>query len=117
VFPNPLKCKHERSNIKESRKRRNTENKKMKWSRNAVAVYGDNRQAHRTPRLIECNECCVKFHSSPNTIRTINSKRIRWIGDIDCLGRKANIRRILVEKTEGKYHKEGLDVDGKILLK
>jgi hypothetical protein len=42
------------------------------------------------------------LYSSPNTIRMIKSRRIRWAGHVARMGEKWNAYRILVGKPEGK---------------
>jgi hypothetical protein len=42
------------------------------------------------------------MHSSPNRIRMIKSRRMRWAGHIACLGRRGMHTEFLVEKPEGK---------------
>jgi hypothetical protein len=46
------------------------------------------------------NEELHKLYSSPNIIRTIKSRRMRWAGHVARMGRSSY--RILVGKTEGK---------------
>jgi hypothetical protein len=40
--------------------------------------------------------------SSPNIIRMIKSRRLRWVGHVARTGEKSNAYRILVGKPEGK---------------
>jgi hypothetical protein len=42
------------------------------------------------------------FYSSPNKIRMIKSRKIRWAGYISRMGEKKNAYRIVVGKPEGK---------------
>jgi hypothetical protein len=42
------------------------------------------------------------LYSSPNIIRRIKSRRMRWAGHVTRMGAKRNGRRILVGKPEGK---------------
>jgi hypothetical protein len=47
--------------------------------------------------------CKIIFlYSSPNIIRIIKSRRIRWAGHVARMGEKRNAYRILVGKPEGK---------------
>jgi hypothetical protein len=48
------------------------------------------------------NEELHDFYSSPSIIRTIKSRRMRWVGHGARLGEKRNTYRILVGKQEGK---------------
>jgi hypothetical protein len=42
------------------------------------------------------------LYSSPNIIRMIKSRRMRWKGHVARIGEKRNAYRILVRKSEGK---------------
>jgi hypothetical protein len=39
---------------------------------------------------------------SPDTIRQIKSRRLRWAGHVACMGEERNVYRVLVGKSEGK---------------
>jgi hypothetical protein len=41
-------------------------------------------------------------YGSPNIIRMIKSKRMKWAGNIARMGEKRNVDRVLVENPEGK---------------
>jgi hypothetical protein len=43
-----------------------------------------------------------KLYSSPNIIRIIKSRRMRWAGHVARMGEKSNMFRLLVGKPEGK---------------
>jgi hypothetical protein len=57
-------------------------------------VMGDWRKLH--------NEELHNLYSSPNIIRMIKSRRMRWAGHVARMGMTRNAYRILVEKPEGK---------------
>jgi hypothetical protein len=57
-------------------------------------VTGDWRRVH--------NEELHNLYSSPNTIRMIKSRRMRWVGHVARMGEKRNAYMILVGKPEGK---------------
>ena len=40
--------------------------------------------------------------SSPNTVRVIKSRRMRWAGHVMCMGERRGVYRVLVGKPEGK---------------
>jgi hypothetical protein len=40
--------------------------------------------------------------SSPDIIRQIKLRRIRWAGHVACMGKGRNVYRVLVRKPEGK---------------
>jgi hypothetical protein len=48
------------------------------------------------------NEELHNLYSSPNIIRMIKSRRMRWAGYVARMGEKRNAYRILVGKSEGK---------------
>jgi hypothetical protein len=48
------------------------------------------------------NEELCNLYSSPNIIRMIKSRRMRWTCHIALMGEKRNAYRILVGKPEGK---------------
>jgi hypothetical protein len=42
------------------------------------------------------------LYSSPNIIRQIKSRRMRWVGHMVCMGEERNVYRVLMGKPEGK---------------
>jgi hypothetical protein len=48
------------------------------------------------------NEELHNLYSSPNIIRMIKSKRMRWAGHVARMGETRNVYRILVGKPEGE---------------
>jgi hypothetical protein len=42
------------------------------------------------------------LYSSPDIIRQIKSRRMRWMGHVACMGEGRNVYRVLVGKPEGK---------------
>jgi hypothetical protein len=48
------------------------------------------------------NEELHDLYSSPNIIRIIKSRRMRWVGHVVRMGEKRNAYRLLVGKPEGK---------------
>jgi hypothetical protein len=57
-------------------------------------VIGDWRKLH--------NEELHNLQSSPNIIRMITSRKVRWAGHVARMGLKRNAYRILMGKSEGK---------------
>jgi hypothetical protein len=54
------------------------------------------------------------LYSSPDIIRQIKSRRMRWAGHVASLGEGRNVYRVLVGKPEGKDHLEDQGVDGRM---
>jgi len=48
------------------------------------------------------NEELNDLHSSPNNVRVINSRRVRWAGQVVRMGEEKGVYRVLVGKPEGK---------------
>jgi hypothetical protein len=48
------------------------------------------------------NEELHNLYSSPNIIRIIKTRRMRWAGHVARMGEKRNVCRLLVGKPEGK---------------
>jgi len=42
------------------------------------------------------------LYSSPNIVRVIKSRRMRWAGHVACMGEERGVYRVLVGKLEGK---------------
>jgi len=48
------------------------------------------------------NEELNDLYSSPNIVRVIKSRRMRWAGYLGCTGEERGLCRVLVGKPEGK---------------
>jgi len=48
------------------------------------------------------NEELNDLYSSPNIVRVIKLKRMRWAGHVGCMGEERGVYRILVGKPEGR---------------
>jgi len=48
------------------------------------------------------NEELSDLYSSPNIVRVIKSRRMRWAGNVARMGEKRGVYRVLVGKPEGK---------------
>ena len=48
------------------------------------------------------NERLNDLYSSPNIVRVIKSRRMRWAGNVGCMGEKRGVYRVLVGKPEGR---------------
>jgi hypothetical protein len=54
------------------------------------------------------------YNYSPDVIRQIKSRRMRWAGHMACMIEGRNVYRILMGKPEGKNHLQDQGVDGRI---
>jgi hypothetical protein len=54
------------------------------------------------------------LYSSPDIIREIKSRRIRWAGHVARMGEGKNVYRFLVGNPEEKIHLEDQGVDGRM---
>jgi hypothetical protein len=52
------------------------------------------------------NEEIHNLYSSPDIIRQIKSRRMRWAGHVARIGEERNVYRVLVRKPEGKRPRE-----------
>jgi hypothetical protein len=72
-----------------------------------VEVAGDWRRLH--------SKELHNSHTSPNIIRMIKSRRMRWVGYIERIEETGNTYNLLVGKPEGKSLSEDLGIDGRML--
>jgi hypothetical protein len=56
-------------------------------------------------------------YSSPNIVRVIKSRRMRWMGHVACMGEGTGVYRVLVGRPKGRDHWEDLGVGGRITLR
>jgi hypothetical protein len=54
------------------------------------------------------------LYSSPDIIRQMKSRRMRWAGHVARMVEGRNVYRVLVGKPEGKYHLKDQGVDGRM---
>ena len=63
------------------------------------------------------NEALNDLYCSPNIVRVIKSRRMRWAGHVARIGERRGVYGVLVGKPEGKKQLEEPGVDGRILLR
>jgi len=71
-------------------------------------VVGDWRRLH--------NEELHNLYASPNIIRVIRLRRMRWAGHVAYMGELRNAYRVRSEDVKGRDNSGDLGVDGKIIL-
>jgi len=62
------------------------------------------------------NEELYDLYSSPNIVRVINARKMRWAGQVARMGEERGAYRVLVGKPEGERPLGDLGVDGWIIL-
>jgi hypothetical protein len=62
------------------------------------------------------NEELNNPYCSPNVVRVIKSRRMRWAGHVARTGEGRDVYRVLVGKPEGRNHWGDPGVDGRIIL-
>jgi hypothetical protein len=78
-------------------------------------IFGPKREEDGSWRKLY-NDELHNLYSSPNIVRVIKSRRMRWTGLVACMGEGRGVYTVLVGRPEGKNHWEDLDVDGSISL-
>jgi hypothetical protein len=54
------------------------------------------------------------LYSSPDIVRQIKSRRMRWAGHVARMGEGRNVYRVLVGRNERKNHLEDQGIDGRM---
>jgi hypothetical protein len=60
------------------------------------------------------NEELHILYSSPNIIKQIKLRRMRWAGNVARMGEERKVYKVLVGKPEGKNHSDDRDVEGRM---
>jgi hypothetical protein len=80
-------------------------------------IFGPKRDEVTGEWRILHNEELYDLYSSPNIIRVIKLRRMRWAGHVARMEQGRGAYRILVGRPEGRNHLEDPGVDGRIILK
>jgi hypothetical protein len=64
-------------------------------------IFGPKREEDGSWRKLH-NDELHSLDSSPNIVRVIKSRRMRWAGHVACMGEGRGVYRVLVGRTEGK---------------
>jgi hypothetical protein len=57
------------------------------------------------------------LYCSPNVNGVIETRRMRWVGHVECIVEKRNLNRVLEGNLKERDPLEDTDVDGRIILK
>jgi hypothetical protein len=66
-------------------------------------IFGPKREEDGSWRKLH-NDELHNLYSSPNIVRVIKSRRMRWEGHVARMGEGRGVYRVLVGKPEGKGH-------------
>jgi len=97
--------------LREERRLRVFENRVLRriFGLNRDEVTGEWRKLH--------NKELNNLYSSPNIVRVIKSRRMRWVGHVARMGEGRGVYRVLVGNPEGRGdHWGDPGVDGRIIL-
>jgi hypothetical protein len=64
-------------------------------------IFGPKREVDGSWRKLH-NDELHSLYSSPNIVRVIKSRRLRWAGNVARIGEGRGVYRVLVGSTEGK---------------
>jgi hypothetical protein len=64
-------------------------------------IFGPKREEDRSWRKLH-NDELHSLYSSPNIVRVIKSRRMRWVGHVADMGEWKGVYRVLVGRTKGK---------------
>jgi hypothetical protein len=65
-----------------------------------LRIFGPKRDEIKVERRKLRNEELNDLYCSPNIVRVIKSRRMRWAGHVAPVGEKRGVYRVLVEKPE-----------------
>jgi hypothetical protein len=66
-----------------------------------LRVFGPKREEDGSKRKLH-NDELQSLYSSPNIVRVIKSRRMRWAGHVARMGKGRGVHRVLVGRPEGK---------------
>ena len=97
--------------LRDERKLRVSENRVLKrlFGSKRDEVTGEWRKLHN----VELND----LYSSPNIIRVIKSRRMRWTEHVALMGERGGVYRVLVGKPEKRVHLDDPGIDRRIILR
>jgi hypothetical protein len=76
-------------------------------------IFGPKREDNRSWRKMYDDEL-HSLYSSPNILRVIKSRWMRWVGHVAHMGEGRGVYRVLIGKPEGKRPLKDLGVSGRV---
>jgi hypothetical protein len=76
-------------------------------------IFGPKREEDGSWRKLHSDEH-HSLYSSPNIVRVIKSRRMRWTGHVARMGEGRGVYRVLVGSLKARDHWEDLGIDGRI---
>ena len=80
-------------------------------------IFGSRRDGVRGECRKLHNEELNDLYYSPNIVRVIKSRRMRWVGHVAFIGERRGVYRVLVGKSERKRTLGRPRLDGRVLLR
>jgi hypothetical protein len=80
-----------------------------------LRIFGPKREEDGSWRKFR-NVELHKLYSSPNFVRVIKSREMRWAGHVTRMGEGRGVYRVWVGRPEGRSHWEDQGIDGRITL-
>jgi hypothetical protein len=79
-------------------------------------IFGPKRDEDGSWRKLHNDELC-SLYSSPNIVRVVKSRRVRWAGHMAHMGRGEMFTEFRLGGPKGRDHWEDLGVGGRITLR
>jgi hypothetical protein len=79
-------------------------------------IFGPKREEDGSCRKLH-NDELHSLYSSPNIIRVIKSRKMRWAGHVACMGRGEVLTGFWLGGPEARGHWEDLGIGGRITLR
>jgi hypothetical protein len=81
-----------------------------------LKIFGPKREEDGSCRKLHNNEF-HSLYSTPNIVKVIKARRMRWAVHVTCIGEGRGVYSILVGRPKGKDHWEDLGIGGRITLR
>jgi hypothetical protein len=78
-------------------------------------IFGLKREEDGSWRKLH-NDELHSLYSSPNTVRVIKSRRMRWVEHVSCMGREEVFTGLQLEGPKGRGYWKDLGIGGRITL-